>query len=256
MKKAIRSLAGGNLDQKIFFLHIAKCGGTSITQGIGNFFRNYSSSDRFYLDSFAMVKGVRMTGISWKSYNEQLLLYQLARKSTMYVAGHFFYSQKAFDAFSKEWNFITILRNPVDRWFSQYYYDRYAPHHMNEHGTTLEINDYLNSEKGLGAGGSYATMLEGNADNWKYNPEQCVVDAIANLKRFKLVGSLEHLDFFESKFNDIFKVKLKIKKTRKSPAPKNLKHQEITPQIRKEVEHICRFDIQIYDYAVKHLCAP
>jgi hypothetical protein len=44
------------------------------------------------------------------------------------VTGHFLWSEKCYNAFHGDYRFVTLLRNPVDRFVSNYLYGRYKKH--------------------------------------------------------------------------------------------------------------------------------
>lgn len=70
----------------------------------------------------------------------------MARRDIRYVSGHFAFSELVHGRFGDRWESVTIMRDPVTRWFSHYFFNRYKP---DEH---FRIHDDLGSflETGLG----------------------------------------------------------------------------------------------------------
>ena len=128
--------------KKICFIHIPKCGGTSIRSSIKkNWLRNLINQG-ISLDSPASTKAARALGKDVLSYREGLLMYLLMSKNN-YVFGHFKCTESTRKLFGDKWKFITLIRDPVKRWFSHYYFDRYRDEKKNDENS----NEYAGISK-------------------------------------------------------------------------------------------------------------
>ena len=82
---------------------------------------------------------------------------------------------------------------------------------------------------------------------------QFVDEAIDNIKKFSIVGCLEHLDKFRQQFEDIQKVQLNISTSNINPLARSKQQQQISEEIRLRVEKICEPDLKIYNYVLSQL---
>ena len=110
------------IKKNIFFLHQPKCGGTSINNAIRSCYRN---SQIMHLNNDACIRAADLLGRDLDDYRRDLLLYHLMHKKIRYLSGHFAYSKKAYDACGDQWHFVTVLRHPVERWFSHYFFNKH-----------------------------------------------------------------------------------------------------------------------------------
>jgi hypothetical protein len=235
---------------RIFFLHIPKCGGTSVDNAIA---RLFPSSNRARLAAEASFRAARLLEQPLDTYREQLLLYMLSQSRNRFVIGHFSWSEIAYRTFHPEWKFITILRDPVARWFSTYFYNRYK----NGDHTRIdsELPEFLESPAGIGAGRQFVQkfaaveLRRGPSDEEALAARQA--SARANLAKFDLVGFVEHLDAFSQRFYDLFARKLEIGVERESPRSRDLREREMTPEVVERVRKICRPDLEFYEDALQ-----
>ncbi len=185
------------------------------------------------------------------AYREKLLLYYLSSHNCRYISGHFDYASNAFDEFKDAWSFITILREPISKWFSQYFYNR------NKNFGTFQIeatlDEFLDSEEGIALGGDYVRKFSGLRGSDVHLNCDAVERAVSNLDNFALVGFLEHLDRFVDDFEDLFNVRLFITKGNVSPVVKSKQKQLVTDAHRKRVEEICQPDTLVYQAALKKM---
>lgn len=92
-------------------------------------------------------------------YQEHLLIYYLYLKQIRYITGHFIFKTAVFSEFRFDWDFITVLRHPVSRWFSHYFFNR---HKTSDHFTTdLDLQTYMKSERGISQGHFLVYYLTG-----------------------------------------------------------------------------------------------
>lgn len=238
------------IDKKIFFLHIPKCGGTSLRLAVENAFNfpKDSKNSDFHLDVMALDSAAHAVEKPIVELKREVLNYCMAHKSYRYISGHFAYSDKAMQAYGDDWHYITLLRDPVSKWFSQYFFNR---HKNNDHyklDCTLE--EFLTTDEAKHLGRNYSYLLVDGISSEEAATDAAISQAIKNLEKFALVGVLEKLDWFYKDFQTVFGTELKLENCNKNPLSAKQQQQQIKDDIRAQVEEICQPNIQIYQAAM------
>jgi hypothetical protein len=249
------SLFCSPLKEKIFFLHLYKCGGSSISQAIKTCYYDWRSLVKrniFHLDRGAARKAARTSLtrnslISYERLQEYLLMYYMNQEHISYIAGHFNFSELAHQYFSDKYSFITVLRNPVKRFISAYFYMRYKQNSVN-----MELKDYLKTPEALKCGSLYIKHLGDLNQREDYTSEAAINQTKENLHKFSIVGCLEYEEDFLNRFEDRFGKRLKIREFNRGPKSETDRNSIISKEIEEEIKTICRPDIEIYQYAVEN----
>ncbi len=237
----------GRLKENIFFLHIPKCGGTSIRHAIE---KNYSTSDNkiAILDPSASFNAAKLSDLRTLKFRENLLLYFMNMKDVKYITGHFGFSEIAFHEFHNKFIFITVLREPVRRWISVYFYNKYKK--SNHCKIETDLTTYMQSEEGESRGHTYIRFLGGVDEKMDYTSKQAIDRAKRNLDKFDIVGLLEYKENFIQQFGNRFGVRLVIKMENPSPTMETFRKSIITEEIKEKIKKICEPDLEIYQYAI------
>ena len=201
------------------------------------------------VDASASLKGSQILEEDLWNYRERLLLYLLSIESNKFVAGHFPLSERVLKNFKDEWRFVTIIRNPVDRWFSHYFFNRYK---INAHfKTDLSLDQYIESADGQFIGSLYHTIFGGSEWSKNYCLEESCNEAISMIKRIHCIGVVEYFDKFIDDFRKCFGIKLVSYKKNRNPLRSTERAKLLTDAIRNKVEKICEPDMKIYNYVME-----
>lgn len=247
-----RQLLTKKTKPKVFFLHIPKCGGVSLNQAIRNSYGNRAKQAEycFSLDGNAARKCSQLLEDERNEYRKKILAYVMTSDRYRYIHGHFAYSEKIFQEFGSEWNFITLLRHPVAQWFSQYFYDRRQD---SEVRIDAELTAFIESERAILMGNTYVRKLTEGFSATEASSDKAIKKAIENLNQFALVGVLEKLDTLVEDYQNSFATSLFIKKLNQNPTKKVEQQQKITPEITKKVEEICQPNLKVYQSVINKL---
>ena len=254
--RRIQTTLHGRFKEKVFFLHVPKCGGTSIDHAIKSLYRN---KDRTVTVNAAasttaanLLNQINFPHETSDDYpvlklRENLLLYFMSQ-NIKYISGHFSFSDTSYRNFSDEYTFITVLRDPVKRWISLYFFNRYKK----EKHCKIEddIKTFLQSDFGKSQGYEYVKFIGGIDNNRDYTSKQAIDRAKENLSKFDIVGSLENQEIFFKQIKTRFGVTLNISKKNLNPKNRSFIESIITEEIKENIGKICKPDLQIYKYAL------
>jgi len=185
-------------------------------------------------------------------FRERLLVYYLAHDDLRCLAGHFRWSRTAWCAFADSWQFITLLREPLSRWYSHYFYNR-EKRRDERFQITVDLEEFVQTDRAVAIGGTLAYFF---ADASAPGEQSLVDQALSNLDRYALVGCLEHLDAFTARFRQAYGVELCLQNENESPRNRASQLAEITPEIDRRVRDLCAVDTEIYRRVVERHVKP
>jgi hypothetical protein len=194
-------------------------------------------------NEWAMREAEQLAGSRRGFIRTDLLNYHLALPGPNCLLGHYRFSRETIDKYKNEWDFITIFRNPVDRWYSHYFYNKNTDSIFN---IGMELDEFVETVHALSMGSEYVSVITGERDLKKLRSQEYIEETIRILKNFSIVGSLENLDKFRDDFKKKFGKRLHIRHLNITQKKKKRGWEHIPDIIHKKVIQICQPDIEVY----------
>jgi len=244
--KAIRRWMGPH----VVFHHVPKCGGTSVARALRLKYLlsqrtiKVESSFRAFSD-FTSRDDVDQLMIDVLDLREQMLLYWL-HEDVRCVSAHVRFSQVAYENFHEKYKFITVLRDPVERFISHFFWISGRPH---EHPYMSEdFESFLSTPRARRMGAKYVEYYCGLPKTCDLTSAKSIDAALANLDRFDIVGRLDRLSDFEQKVEDTLGFRLKIGHENKMQTQQVAKRKNLSPELRKRAEELCAPDMAVWNF--------
>lgn len=252
--RAARSLLGtlsGPPQHRVVFIHVPRCGGVSVSDalveryGVAALLRVRSVG----IDPASSKRSADLLSIDVQTYRRNVLAYYMALPYLRYIHGHIWFRRGLYEHYAGEWSFATLLRHPIDRWFSAYFYNRYkAGSHCK---VELELEDYVGARVGTETGSTYARYF-GSLDGDDCSVDQAIANAKANLACFSVVGILEDLPRLARAFRTSLGIRLRIGHRNRSPAPLATR-RAVSSSVQRRVRRLCEPDVEVYHWVREHL---
>jgi len=181
--------------QRIVYHHVPKCGGTSVGRGLRRAYFLSQGTVRPYETELAFdlipPEGRKVGNVL--ALREMMLLY-LLYSDCRCVSAHVPFSTAAHEQFRDDYVFVTVLRNPVERFLSHY---RWL-HRPNSHDPTpAPLEEFLDTELARKMGSAFVRYFRGRPEVDRIEPRH-IDDSIDNLRKLNLVGFLDELPRFQS----------------------------------------------------------
>lgn len=248
-------------------MHIPKCAGTSLARAFETSLgtpitRIHPPSARLaarqLLEDADPVHFFRV----YPEYQQFLLLYHL-NCGERCLSGHLPVGKAVLRHFRTRYAFVTLLRDPVQRWISHYVYfkltnsDRLTPPCCDHPAPpSEELESILTSWRGWQLGHLLTTFLCGFLPD-SASESQAVAEAQDNLRLFRVVGFVEDLPTFECRLRETLGIVLSIPhlNTRDSlPAESSLIDRFadlFDTNVRNRIRAVCAADYAVYHAALE-----
>ncbi|MGB0652284.1 MAG: hypothetical protein ACPGQL_03700 [Thermoplasmatota archaeon] len=251
------------LKDDLAFIHVPKCGGTSLVSAIRRHYppiRTGFNANCYYLNVAASVAAARtvdpeadprspMGDLEILRERQRWATYHLNLGFTRMVAGHVPFSADLQEAAHPRFKWLTMARDPVARWWSLVHFARDGHAAIDD-----DVAALLDSEDGAAQGAELVKFIGGPRAEGDYRSQSAVAQAKANLERFDLVGILEHQDRFVAGFQERFGVRLEVGTLNRNPtaAGRQAPDEATTERIRA----LCAPDLAVYERACELAGVP
>lgn len=254
---------------KFFFLHVPKCAGISFFSSIQKHFpeakRDSFKEWRATIEALGDYKD-SPSFITDRAKMTEYLLYYRMKTGAKVVAGHFEFSETSYNLLGNEYEYISVLREPFQRWKSHYIFnktinDDYLVPPVRNTNTDLkeELLNFIDSWNGVHFGNLFKCFYYGYINKNDLTSNEITKKAINNLHKFDLLGTTEEFDSFLHNFEKKYGISLKNEKLNVTKNKNDLidKDKEILQElfeltgIQNKVKKLCAHDYQIYEAALK-----
>jgi hypothetical protein len=241
------SIATASPAQRVAFVHVPKCGGTSVYEAAGRWYP-FQHKHIYAIESFNAVRNMlgeanrtQLDLLHETARYRQFMMSFFIERGVGFVSGHAPLSPALMDSYP-DVAFLTMLRDPVDRYISHYRYDYLS-------GNYGEISDpldhFIRSRRGQLFGRMFAKYFSGLPVGQHDHPEACE-RAIDALRRFAVVGFVADLPRFEQDVSALLNRPVRIPHRNKGSVNPAAKDVVITQEQMARIREICEPDIYIY----------
>lgn len=234
----------------VIFHHIPKCGGTSVGRALR--LRYLLSQDTVHpIHSYAAVEAffpdteqAKLLD-AMRDFREQMLLYLIFEKVRC-ISAHVHFSQPAYESACAQYKFVTVLRDPVERFVSHYFHSL----NRNDYSRVSQpIDAFIETEQARDMGATLSKYLCGLPSGSDFASEEAVSSAIVNLEKFDAIGFLDKLPSFEKRLREILGVGLRIGHENAGAHGGGGYKARLEPKILAAVVELCAPDIAIFEAA-------
>ena len=243
---AVRSLRRP-VTGRVFFLHLPKAGGTSIMRalrlamGPRHLLR---PTAQFLLSVTASDAMAAQAGLTRRQARDVLLQYALADARARFVGGHFWFHEAIFDPRDEPWHPVTLLRDPVDLFFSNYFYNLDSERKTQR--ITQPLEEFVESERASVLAVDQVRRLVPAEPSTDPRSDAGVDQAIANLGRFAVVGVLEDLE----RFGDAYAARFGPRPSFGQRNTGEVRRRAAVPDaVRRRVVELCEPSRRLYEAA-------
>lgn len=238
-----------NNNKRLIFIHIPKSAGSSLTQSISDLYRNPLKpwrNETFHLNPKTSADIANFYNTDLLSEREKISLYAVSEKYK-FIAGHFGYSPLLKKFSQNKYMFFTILRNPVDRFISEYFYNF---HKQSDHfKIKLELDKYLDSEAAYNSARTYLHYLGISSNGYNVNKIFSIENARINIQDIDMIATLDDFNSSISNLRNFLGRNFHIPHLNSNPAEGYL--DRINTNQLKKIKNLCSIDQEIYEYAKK-----
>ena len=231
----IRRLRERLYTERVMFVHVPKCGGTSLSHVLrARYALSYAK-----IDEAASARACEtLDGNAWFDFKRGLASYYAA-EGAHFVQGHFCVDRRFIDTHAKHYRIITVLRNPVDRFVSHYHFDKRY--------NRIPFDEFTVSPTGRTEGRvlcHFFGELPWDAIPDRARLDAAVATAVDNLSALAVVGFVEDPERMDTEFEHAigFRPRTPVRnvgRTRQRGA-------EFTPAQLERVDELCADDARIY----------
>lgn len=236
------------LPQRFVYHHIPKCGGTSVGRALR---KRYLLSQATVTPEESFRAFEAFTGRSDREamlvdvldLREQMLLYHMFH-DVRGISLHVRFSEIAWDRFGDRYKFLTILRDPVKRFVSHYYWSHGKAH---AHARIDEdFASFLDTGRARRIGATYVEYLCGLPKDVPTDSDTAIAAAIANFRKFAVIGDLGNLPAFEADLKRELGASIRIGHENKGRQSGSAYPELDDPKLRARIEALCAPDIAVW----------
>ena len=250
--RARRTLPGGGPSRRSLFLHMPKCGGTSLSEAM---YATVPFSERIgVIDAVATRRAAAILNFNeddGRKCHEDLdhgqmtfdlregMLLQHMAWDTMLIHGHVLWSERAERHFGDRYDVVTLLRDPVARMVSNF--------RMTQRAGIVgdDLDAYLEGPVARRHAQVYLRYLAGRNDIAGDEVADALDLARDRLNRVALVGFLDRMDDFVAAYRARFGVRLSPARLNAAPA----KAPGYTEAQMARIRELCAPDIALHEHA-------
>lgn len=250
----------------IVFMHVPKTGGTSLDGALERLYKPTTEANLAFhavTNAWRLAQSYQIPGsehdLKWFDVINTALCYKIARGAP-YLSGHFAVTEELLAQAKAKYRFVTLLRDPLARWKSNYVYSRIREAQDGKRAIpqdiAAELRDYLDSPLARREGAKYVRYLGGFRKVDGLEDRQTIDAAKQLLARFDVVGVLENMGRFESKLSELVGSRIRVPHLRKTDTfdePGGFKPSDykalFTPEVEERVRALCAPDYEVYQHA-------
>lgn len=257
---------------KVAFVHIAKCGGSSVDFALRSALaapgqhridrqQSISSSMASFTGDITTLQGSCQFSEHHAAHLQKIFSYYL-QENWQYISGHITITEDLIKQFKDQYAFITILRDPVERFISNYIFNKLTntkaimlPNSLTTDNVINEAKEILNSKRGWQMANSPTMYLTGRYPKDKDDAKAMQLEVANNLAQFKVVGFLDNLTAFEQDCAKLTGRAInigqrnttdKLNSTEQVEVKATLKAFFSEKETQKTVQNLCRFEMGNY----------
>jgi hypothetical protein len=236
--------------QRLVFHHIPKCGGTSVARALRMRYL-FSQATVHPLHTFAVAEDLHKseslatTLAGMYELRQQLLLY-LLHEDVHCIAGHVPFSEVAFEKFQPKYRFITILRDPVERFVSHYFHSYERDDYSR---IELSLEAFVETDDARRLGSTYVAYLSGLPWGGDFTSDEAISAACTNVGKFDCVGFVDDMAGFAKRLRGVLGVSPRIGHENRGKAAGASYRERLAPDLIGQIEELCAPDLRVYELA-------